>query len=592
MERGETRSTPISSRHKWVQRGANYFGMPRAEFLTAAGFLALMIVFKMVNMMRYHFDSDESQHMHVIWGWARGLVQYRDLFDNHMPLFQILFAPIFGLIGDRPTILYWMRFILLPMYFVAAWSTYQIGTRLFSRRVGIWAVLLAGLYMGYHFTSFEFRTDNLWAPLWLLCVLVLIDGAMSVRRALVAGLLLGLCFGVSMKSTLLFLSIVAGALIATLFVGPRRLGLSRLSLARCIAAFLIATAIVPAVIMFFFACNGVWPNFRYCVLDHNILPHYSSSKSPPWLIFIFPVAFPVVAYTARIIVRAAPNPAQGFRRGFVFLTCGFYLPALYSFWNLVTRQDFLPYHPLAFLFVTAAVIAFSDNAKFLSTLSPRLRRLPLPGYVAGVVFLVTLLAQPFWIDGAKAETNLLRDVLRLTEPGDYIFDCKGETIFRRRCFRPVLEPITFERIQRNLIVDDAAERCVETQTCVAASVSGAGGRLPWGARRFVMKNYLPVRKWVRVVGGYLEKSAAQPGALEFQSVIPTSYEIIARDGGVRGILDGTVYSGARFLSPGRHLFIPATSTGTLAFLWARAVDLHYSPFDLVPTEVGMAEITR
>jgi len=30
-------------------------------------------------------------------------VQYRDLFDNHMPLFHLLFAPIFGLIGDRAT---------------------------------------------------------------------------------------------------------------------------------------------------------------------------------------------------------------------------------------------------------------------------------------------------------------------------------------------------------------------------------------------------------------------------------------------------------------------------------------------------------
>jgi len=41
-----------------------------------------------------------SQRLHVIWGWAHGLVQYRDLFDNPMPLFQIMLAPIFGLIGD------------------------------------------------------------------------------------------------------------------------------------------------------------------------------------------------------------------------------------------------------------------------------------------------------------------------------------------------------------------------------------------------------------------------------------------------------------------------------------------------------------
>src|SRR2546430_1182895 len=115
---------------------------------------------------------------------------------------EFLHSPIFGMMGYLSTIRCLMRFILLPMYFVAAWCTYQIGSSLFSRRVGIWAVILAGLYTRYHFVSVEFRTDNLWAPLWLLCVTVLVTGSLTVRRALTAGLLLGLCFGGSMKSAL------------------------------------------------------------------------------------------------------------------------------------------------------------------------------------------------------------------------------------------------------------------------------------------------------------------------------------------------------------------------------------------------------
>src|SRR5437870_10575393 len=171
-----------------TQRAAEYFGMSGpAEFVVAVSLFTLMIVIRVVNMVQSRFDTDESQHMHVIWAWARGFIQYRDVFDNHMPLFQIMFTPIFGLIGDRATILYWMRFILLPMYFVAAWCTYRIGELLFSRRAGTWAVILAGLSTKYHFTSFEFRTDNLWAPLCLLCIVTLIGGALTVGRALVAG---------------------------------------------------------------------------------------------------------------------------------------------------------------------------------------------------------------------------------------------------------------------------------------------------------------------------------------------------------------------------------------------------------------------
>ena len=497
MEPAQTSSFAHDS---WVTRGANHFGMPRREFIAAASLFALMIAFKMLNMMRYRFDSDEPQHLHVIWAWARGFVQYRDVFDNHMPLFQIMFAPIFGLIGDRPSILYWMRFILLPMYFVAVWCTYRIGTLLFSRRVGVWAVLLAGVSTSYHFISFEFRTDNLWAPLWLLCIAVLLGGAMNVRRAMVAGLLFGFCFGISMKSSLLLLSIFVATVIALLLVGREQLGKSWAQLIRCAATFLGTTLLVPATIMIFFALKGVWRDFRYCVFDHNFLPHLDAKNSPAWWIVIFPIAFPLVVYIARRIVRATPDPALGFRRAFIFIICGFYITALYSFWTLMTRQDYLPYHPLAFVFFAAAVLAICDSEKFRSWLPSRLRRISWPVWLTILGLLVTFLSRPFWINGAKTETELLRDVLVLTEPGDFVFDCKGETVFRQRCFRPVLEPVMFERLQRKMIVDDVAQRCVETRTCLAAPT----GRMPWQARDFISQNYLPVKGFVRVAGGYLK----------------------------------------------------------------------------------------
>src|SRR5438477_3444707 len=228
LESTTSTSRPASSRcRSLAQRWAEYFGMSGpTEFVAAAILFALMIVIKLANMTHYRFDSDESQHMHVIWAWARGFVQYRDVFDNHMPLFQIMFAPIFGLIGDRATILYWMRFILLPMYFVGAWCTYRIGEILFSRRAGVWAIILTGLFTKYHFASFEFRTDNLWAPLWLLCVLTLVSGPLTVPRAVVAGLLLGFCFGISMKSALLLVSLLVGAAVALFLIGRKRLGQS------------------------------------------------------------------------------------------------------------------------------------------------------------------------------------------------------------------------------------------------------------------------------------------------------------------------------------------------------------------------------
>src|SRR5438094_301568 len=306
---------PTSSRRRAIaQRGADYFGMSGpAEFMAAVSLFLLMVVFRLVSITRFKFDSDESQHMHVIWAWARGFVQYRDVFDNHMPLFQIMFAPIFALIGDRATILYWMRFILLPMYFVGAWCTYRIGELLFSRRVGVWAVILVGLYALYHFTSFEFRTDNLWAPLWLLCITVLISGPLTVPRALVAGLLLGLSFSVSLKSVLLLLTLLVSAPIALFLVGRKQLGQSWAHLARCTLAFFAAIPLAPGASATAFALAGLWRDFRYCNLEHNILPHLNTKNHPAWWIMVFSVVFPFVIYAARLIVRATPEPGVSFR---------------------------------------------------------------------------------------------------------------------------------------------------------------------------------------------------------------------------------------------------------------------------------------
>jgi hypothetical protein len=559
-----------------TQRAADYFGMSGdAELIVAASLLALMIVFRLLNMMSYRFDSDESQHMHVIWAWARGFVQYRDVFDNHMPLFQIMFAPIFGLIGDRPTILYWMRFILLPMYFVTAWCTYRIGELLFSRRAGVWAVILVGLYTKYHFTSLEFRTDNLWAPLWLLCVTVLLSGALTVPRALVAGLLLGFCFGTSMKSILLLVSLPVGASIALLMVGRTKLSQSWPHLARCAAAFLAAAALIPGAIALAFALAGVWRDFRYCNFEHNILPHLNVKNHQAWWIIAFPVAFPFVVYAARLIVRAAPGPAVAFRRAFVFLICGFYVPALWSFWKLLTHQDFLPYYPLAFVLGSGALLAVSRSlAKYDLRITQSLRRVPLPAFIALIEFFLGMATHPFWIDGTRIETNLLRGVLKLTDPGDYVLDCKGETIFRQRCFRPVTESITMERLMRGLMADNATEQCVATHTGVAVMM----GRMPVRARAFVLENYIPVGDNLLVAGRFLEPSSTDSTRMDFDVVIPAPYKIIARDDvPVRGMLDGIPYDGARFLAPGKHTFMQTSPGARLVLLWAQAVDRNFIP---------------
>ena len=70
---------------------------------------------------------------------------------------------------------------------------------------------------------------------------------------------------------------------------------------------------------------------------------------------------------------------------------------------------------------------------------------------------------------------------------------------------------------------------------------------------------------------------------DFETVIPASYKIIARDvDTVMGVLDHERYEGKeRFLSPGIHTFVQTSTGHDLVVFWAQAVDRHFTPFNYI-----------
>src|SRR5215469_1340411 len=102
------------------------------------------LIFSILLVLRWFYtstrgwDSDEPQYLHVVWGWLNGLLPYRDLFDNHMPLFQLLSVPLFALLGERPEIVTAMRWAMVPLMALGLVAIYLIGSRVFSRRIGFW----------------------------------------------------------------------------------------------------------------------------------------------------------------------------------------------------------------------------------------------------------------------------------------------------------------------------------------------------------------------------------------------------------------------------------------------------------------------
>ena len=144
-------------------------------------------------------------------------------------------------------------------------------------------------------------------------------------------------------------------------------------------------------------------------------------------------------------------------------------------------------------------------------------------------------------------------------------DFKGQSVFRRRAFYYVIEPLTSCRIKRGLIEDTIPRDLAEKGVCVVVN------RQRWYDRKtfqFLSENYLAAGQ-VRVAGRLLP--AASPGeTISFPVAIPAPYVLWAGGEPARGLLDGQPCDGARFLSPGPHTFRPEGACPRLALLWERA----------------------
>ncbi|MDQ2658808.1 MAG: glycosyltransferase family 39 protein [Verrucomicrobiota bacterium] len=545
-----------------------------AELWAAASIFLLQAFLKIWAVFHFRFDTDESQHLHVIWAWTHGLVQYRDVFDNHMPLFQLLCAPLLALMGEHARDLYWMRLLMLPLYFLSFYFIFRIGALVFSRRVGTWSALGAGCCGGYFFCSTEFRTDNLWALFWLMSIFVLLRGALRWRQALVAGLLLGLAFAVSMKSTLMLVALVAAGAVSLAMLGGRSVFQHRRAIAASAGAFLVAMLTPPLAVIGYFAVNGVWPAMRYCVFLHNLGGPIASNFG--WRLLSFSIGLALLLYCVRKFSRAAQSPSGAFRRAFLSTACGMYYASLLCFWRHITRQDFLPFYPLAMLLVIGGLSALSQRWERKTFLRPVLLHFSAPAVAVALTLFLTLLPAVPLKNQARSEIDLVRKVLAVSKPGDVFFDCKGETVFRPRAVYEVFEGLTNERIAAGKISEDVPRACAAAQAGFAAM----SGRLPDACRRFVKSNYLPVGHGLRAAGSLLPPPASPEEDAPFSIAIPGEYVVVQANGKAAGTLDGLRYDGARFLAQGMHVFRATTPGERLAVIWAAAAHRRLNPFSL------------
>jgi hypothetical protein len=550
--------------------------LPAREIAIAWGLLSALFALRILAAFRMEFDSDEPQHLHVVWGWTRGLLPYRDFFDNHAPLFHLLCAPLLAVVGERADALVLMRLALLPVTAAALACLWALGRRLVSPRAGLWGAVLAAFWPEHFLTSLEFRSDGLWAALWLATLLAWLGGRGSRLRAGSGGALAGAAAAVSLKTSLLLATLAPAALIVAGLTGHAsrgaraepaedasrgaRHGPQRAARAAgLILAGVAGFVVVPATLVALFAARGALGDLTYGAITHNLLPGLGRSGDTAARLPAFAALLASAGLAGWLAWRAGPRPTRA-PRAILVLSAGLYVAALVTFWPLLTPQDYLPFEPVAALLIAALVVSAP----------PRPRKALLVAILAAESVALVRAARP-WEDRAAPEIARIRDALRLTLPDEFVMDLKGETVFRRRPIYWVLEGVTVERLRRGLIPDRIPERLIATHTTVAVERSRW---LPPRAAAFLDSQYVDVGH-VRVLGQRLNSTGNGP--ITFHVAIPERFTILTAGKPAGGWLDGMPVAGPRFLAAGPHVYAPRGGERNLAAVWSRAVDSGYSP---------------
>lgn len=462
-------------------------------------------------------DSDEPQHLHIAWAWMRGLVQYRDVFDNHLPLLHLMFAPVMALMPESSTTFLLMRLAIAPFAIGCSLLLYFFARPHFGERTAAVAALLFGVTPPWLATSVEFRNDTLWIFFWL-------AGLALVSRSKMpwAGVAFALSLLASVKAVPLLLAhALALATQGQLNRESIRAG-ARLAAGAAVPLFLTVSWMYAA---------GALDEMLYSTLFFN-----ASAPVGPARRISGVVGFAIVA----VVISTQRRTETSARTHLIFFGL-WYVAVLLGFWPILTPRDFLPLVAVAVLLVAAKV--------------------PPRNLVVAALFVAAVIAsyidERLWRPREHLREDFVDGMVRVTAPDDFVFDLKGDFVFRQRAASYVYEDVGRALTAEGKIPDRGPEDIIARQCCAAIRDSD---HVPPRTRAFLNEHFLG--------DGLVRFCGTEVRGESFDIAVPQTYAVIARDPS-RVTIDGVPYRGPRALAAGRH-HLSRGGNDQIRVIWWRA----------------------
>jgi hypothetical protein len=321
----------------------------------------------------------------------------------------------------------------------------------------------------------------------------------------------------------------------------------------CAIAAGVGFLVVPAALFGWLISKGISiETLRFCLLEANragfesgrILRSLALGAIVLWLAW-------------RMMSQSVPGIVVA-----LFLSAAIYTVALIGFSPEWRKQTLLPVYPIFILF------AWRYGAAFLRQRAPGTVNVTgLAVCLAAVTHLV--IEGRLWEDGLRDQRELLEDTLKLTRPGDFLMDRKGETIFRRRPVYLVYQHATVRAIEEGRLSDPDPEMLTKTGTAVAI---GASMGLTAQMRKFIGKNYLPAGEGRLRVAGRSLLFYEEGGRLAARAPMMIAGEYLV----LRG---DTVLQQTRVPQPGWHDVDLGGKRDPARLFWKPAWDAGFRPLE-------------
>ncbi|HVE16835.1 MAG TPA: hypothetical protein VNB29_08855, partial [Chthoniobacterales bacterium] len=325
----------------------------------------------------------------------------------------------------------------------------------------------------------------------------------GLGRAFAIGLLLGAAFCSSIKTTFLAPALTIGWGGAWVFSARMREAWPLHRLPVQVAAAATGFAIVPGAIFGWLISKGTTlATLKFCLLGANQAP-FETPRVIAALI-LAPLALAAAWWIAR------PPTLLAALRAAVFLSITTYVIALAGFSPELRKQTFLVVWPLVILLLVTGGTALLKKHR------PALI-LPISIAVFVALFAHFIAESTLWNDGLRRHRELLTAAIKLTRPGDYLLDRKGETIFRERPIYIVYQHATLRGFNEGRLAEPPTSRLTDTHT--AAALVDAGG-LPDKMRKYLKQNFLPVGDDLLRVPGFLVKTFPENGRFVGRITVP------------------------------------------------------------------------